>query len=68
MKMITENYTMTLYEIINNFYTRSEVESWFKDYELSDYLTADQIDVITKNGVWSKDKLAQKISFTIHKE
>ena len=59
--MITENYTMTLYEIINNFYTRSEVESWFKDYQLSDYLTEDQIDVITENGVWSKDKLAQKI-------
>ena len=59
--MITENYTMTLYEIINNFYSRSEVEAWFKDYQLSDYLTEDQIDVITENGVWSKDKLAQKI-------
>ena len=59
--MLTENYTMTLYEIINNFYSRSEVESWFKDYQLSDYLTEDQIDVITENGVWSKDKLAQKI-------
>ena len=59
--MITENYTMTLYEIINNFYTRSEVEAWFKDYQLSDFLTEDQIDVINENGVWSKDKLAQKI-------
>ena len=59
--MITENYTMTLYEIINNFYTRAEVESWFKDYELSDYLTADQIDVITEAGIWNKDKLASKI-------
>lgn len=59
--MITENYTMTLYEIINNFFTRSEVEGWFKDYQLSDYLTTDQINVITQNGVWSKDKLASKI-------
>lgn len=59
--MINENYTMTLYEIINNFYTRSEVEAWFKDYQLSDYLTEEQIGVITENGVWSKDKLAQKI-------
>ena len=59
--MLTENYTMTLYEIINNFYTRSEVEAWFKDYQLSDYLTEDQIEVINDNGVWSKDKLAQKI-------
>ena len=59
--MITENYTMTLYEIINNFYTRAEVESWFKDYELSDFLTEDQIDVIQDAGIWNKDKLASKI-------
>lgn len=59
--MITENYTMTLYEIINNFYTRAEVESWFKDYELSDYLTEEQIQVVTNNELWSKDKLASKI-------
>lgn len=59
--MITENYTMTLYEIINNFYTRAEVEGWFKDYELSDFLTQDQIDVITEAGIWDKNKLASKI-------
>ena len=59
--MITNNYTMTLYEIINNFYTRSEVEGWFKDYQLSDYLTPDQILSISEHGVWSKDKLAKKI-------
>ena len=59
--MITNNYTMTLYEIINNFFTREEVEGWFKDYELSDYLTEDQILSITEHGVWSKDKLAKKI-------
>ena len=59
--MIVNNYTMTLYEIINNFYTREEVEGWFKDYELSDYLTTEQIQTITENGLWSKDKLAKKI-------
>lgn len=59
--MITDNYTMTLYEIINNFYTRSEVEGWFKDYELTDYLTTEQIETITENGLWTKDKLAKKI-------
>lgn len=59
--MITENYTMTLYEIINNFYKRTEVEAWFKDYELSDYLTEDQINVIQDAGIWNKDKLASKI-------
>ena len=59
--MLLQNYTMNLYEIINNFYTRSEVEEWFKDYELSDYLTEEQIDVITESGLWNKDKLATKI-------
>ena len=59
--MITENYTMTLYEIINNFYTREEVEEWFKDYELEDFLTQEQINVITESGLWNKDKLATKI-------
>lgn len=59
--MIIENYTTTLYNLINNFYTRSEIESWFKDYELTDYLTSTQILSITNHGVWTKDKLASKI-------
>ena len=42
-------------------YTRSEVEAWFKDYELSDYLTTEQIGVINETGIWNKDKLATKI-------
>ena len=41
--------------------TRETVESWCKDYELTDYLTAEAIDVITERGTWSKDKLAKKI-------
>lgn len=57
----SENYTMTIYEIINNFFTREEVENWFKDYELTDYLTTEQIYVINQAGIWSKDKLARKI-------
>lgn len=56
-----ENYTMSLYEIINNFYTRSEVEGWFSNYNLSDYLTEDEIDVIEERGIWTKEKLAKKI-------
>lgn len=40
---------------------REEVESWFKDYELTDYLTPEQIEVIEEAGLWSKDKLASKI-------
>ncbi len=42
-------------------YTRQEVEDFFKDYELSDYLTQEQIDVINTAGIWNKDKLARKI-------
>lgn len=42
-------------------YTRQEVEGFFKDYELSDYLTQEQIDVINNAGIWTKDKLARKI-------
>ncbi len=42
-------------------YTREYVEGWFKDYELSDYLTQEQIDTIEEAGIWNKDKLAKKI-------
>ena len=42
-------------------YTRSQVEDFFKDYELSDYLTEEQIEVINNAGIWNKDKLARKI-------
>ena len=31
------------------------------DYDLTDYLTEDEIEVITERGIWSKEKLAQKI-------
>lgn len=37
------------------------VKSWFTDYDLSDYLTDEEIAIITARGVWSKDKLAQAI-------
>ena len=40
---------------------RDTVESWFKQYELSDYLTPEQIEVVENAGLWSKDKLASKI-------
>ena len=53
-------YTFELRRLFD-FYTRQTVEGWFKDYELTDYLTQDEIDVITSRGTWSKDKLAKKI-------
>ena len=60
-------YTMELRELFTPvkfsppLYTKAEVEGFFKDYELSDFLTSDQIDVIEDAGIWSKDKLASMI-------
>ena len=60
-------YTVELRELFEPIrfspalFTRSEVESWFKDYNLNDYLTAEQQAVITATGLWTKDKLAKKI-------
>ena len=42
-------------------YSRPIVEGWFKDYELSDYLTPAQIETIENAGIWNKGKLARKI-------
>lgn len=53
-------YTIELRRLCD-IYTRSTVESWFKDYELTDYLTSEEIEVINERGTWSKDKLAKKI-------
>ena len=54
------NYTMELRKVCE-YYTRAEVENWFKDYELTNYLTTTQIEQINKFHVWSKDRLATKI-------
>lgn len=53
-------YTFELREVISTF-GEDEVKSWFSDYELSDYLTPEEIQVIVDKGVWSKDKLAERI-------
>ena len=54
------SYTMELRKVCE-YYGREEVENWFKDYELSHYLTEEQIEQIEKFNVWSKDRLAEKI-------
>lgn len=53
-------YTIELRKICE-LYGRNEVENWFKDYDISDYLTSEQIMQIEKFNVWSKDRLARKI-------
>ena len=42
-------------------FSREQVEEWFKDYKLTDYLTPEEIEVINNRGTWNKDKLAKKI-------
>lgn len=55
-------YTVQLRQLVTGgYYTREEIEGWFKDYELTDYLTQEEIDVINERGTWSKDKLAKRI-------
>lgn len=53
-------YSTELRRIIESR-TEEEVLSWFQDYELSDYLTDEEIAVIEERGTWSKEKLARKI-------
>lgn len=53
-------YTIELRRICD-IYGRDEVENWFKDYDIANYLTATQIEQINKFNVWSKDRLATKI-------
>ena len=53
-------YTMELREIISTF-GEEEVKSWFMNYDLSDYLTPEEIEVIEERGTWSKEKLAERI-------
>lgn len=53
-------YTMEIRELISTF-GEDEVKSYFMDYNLSDYLTPKEIEVINERGVWSKEQLAQRI-------
>ena len=52
-------YTMELREIISTF-GRDEVKSWFTQYELSDFLTPEEIAVVNQRGTWDKDKPESK--------
>lgn len=53
-------YTIELRKICD-IYKREEVEKWFKSYELSEFLTPEQIEVISTANIWNKDNLARKI-------
>lgn len=53
-------YTVELRWVIKA-YGLDVVKSWFTDWELSDYLTQEEIDVINTRGTFDKDKLASLI-------
>lgn len=53
-------FTFELRELISTF-GEDEVKSWFMDYELSDFLSPDEIAVIEARGTWSKEQLAKRI-------
>ncbi|MBO7732250.1 MAG: hypothetical protein J6S67_06850 [Methanobrevibacter sp.] len=53
-------YTMEIRELVSTF-SEDEVKGWFMDYELSDFLTEEEIQVINERGTWNKDKLAKRI-------
>ena len=59
MKKVAK-YTMELRKVCD-YYTREEVEKWFKNYELTDFLRPDEIESIQTANIWSKDRLAKKI-------
>ena len=55
-------YTTSFRSLIEGgFVTREDIENIFKSYNMSDYLTADEIEVINTRGTWTPDKLAKKI-------
>ena len=53
-------YTIQLRDVIN-IYGMDAVLSWFKDYDINQYLTPDEIEVVEERGTWNKDRLAEKI-------
>lgn len=53
-------YTIELRNVMM-IYGEETVKNWFMDYDLDDYLTTEQQAVITTAGLWTKEKLADKI-------
>lgn len=53
-------YTIELRKVCD-LYGRDTVESWFKEWNLEDYLTEDEINVINERRTFNKDRLARMI-------
>ena len=55
-------YTTSFRSLVEGgFVTRDEIENIFKSYNMLDYLTPEEIDVINTRGTWTPSKLAKKI-------
>lgn len=54
------SYTIELRNVCE-IYGRDEVENWFKDYDLTEYLLPDQIEQLNKYNIFNKNRLAQDI-------
>ena len=55
-------YTTSFRSLIDGgFVTREEIENIFKSYNMEDFLTQEEIDVINTRGTWTPQKLAKKI-------
>lgn len=55
-------YTTNFKTLITmGIYSKEDLKQWFMDYELTDYLTNEEIQVINDRGTWNKEKLADKI-------
>ena len=53
-------YTVQLRKVIETV-GEDQVLKWFQDYDLTNYLTFEEIRVITDKGTWSPARLARKI-------
>ena len=53
-------YTVQLRKVIETV-GEDQVLKWFQDYDLTNYLTFEEIKVITDKGTWSPARLARKI-------
>ena len=53
-------YTITLRNI-EEIIGHEKLKIFFMDYELTDFLTNEEIEIITEKNTWSKEKLAEKI-------
>ena len=55
-------YTTNFKNLVDGgFVPRDEIENIFKSYNMLDYLTPEEIEVINTRGTWTPDKLAKKI-------